>query len=80
MIDKTNPLNVTLPVQSAGGSAGVKLTALESFHSSPTGMVAARAPFETHWAHADELIARGLAEEVQLANAAAPVAMEKQRK
>lgn len=42
---------------------GVQLVALDSFHSSQTGTVPARAPFETHRAHADELIKRGLAAE-----------------
>lgn len=80
MIDTTNPLNVTLPIQSTGAGPGVNLTALESFHSSPIGMVAARTGFETHRAHADELIARGLAVEVQPEKAAVPVAATRRRK
>jgi hypothetical protein len=42
----------------------VKLKALDSFHSSPTGTVPARGEFSTHRAHADELIAKGLAVEL----------------
>lgn len=41
----------------------VKLRAVDSFHSGPTGMVHARAEFETHRAHADDLIKKGLAVE-----------------
>lgn len=41
----------------------VKLIAKDSFHTSQTGTVPARAAFETHRAHADELVKRGLAEQ-----------------
>lgn len=43
----------------------VKLKALDSFHSSPTGTVHAHAVFETHKAHADDLIKRGMAVEAE---------------
>lgn len=52
----------------------VKLKALDSFHSGPTGMVHARAVFETHKAHADDLIKRGVAVEVETKKAAEPEA------
>jgi hypothetical protein len=42
----------------------VQLVAVDSFHTSQTGTVPARAKFETHRAHADDLIKRGLATEL----------------
>lgn len=51
-------------------SDNVKMKALDSFHSGPTGMVHARAEFETHEAHAAALENRGLAERIKKAPAA----------
>lgn len=48
----------------------VKLKALDSFHSGPTGMVHARTVFETHKAHAEDLIKRGVAAVVESKKAA----------
>ena len=41
----------------------VELKAVDSFHTTQTGTVPAGAEFQTHSAHADELIKRGLAVE-----------------
>ena len=58
--------------QDTQDASAVQLVAVDSFHSSQTGSVAARAKFETHRAHADELIKRGLAAEVEARRAAPP--------
>lgn len=49
---------------------GVQLVAVDSFHTSQTGTVPARAKFETHRSHADDLIKRGLAKEADAKQAA----------
>lgn len=87
-MDKTEKFSGTLPAPSGEQSAGVKMRALDSFHSSPTGTVAARATFETHRAHADDLMKRGLAVEdegeqksaPEPENKMAPTSDNKQRK
>jgi hypothetical protein len=64
----------------------VSMVAKDTFHSSQTGTVPARGTFETHRAHADDLIKRGLAEEQaakkapEPANKKAPDPVNKARK
>lgn len=51
---------MTDPIKDQGD---VQLVAVDSFHTSQTGTVPARASFQTHRSHADELIKRRLATE-----------------